>query len=197
MINHKHKFIFIHTPKTAGTSISVSLADDSVLKNETKEKHWNASQCKQNYSKYWNEYYKFSVVRNPWDRVVSMYIYFTQFNKTIKQKNFSDWLSFAFVEKKFNMWGGLGSQYEFLAINKSIELDYVLRFENLNSDFNQLCENLNICPPSLSTYNGPFKKEAHQHREHYGEYYNEYDMKIIESAYKKDIKYFNYKFQQQ
>jgi hypothetical protein len=194
MINHKHKFIFIHTSKTAGTSISVSLADASILENETREKHWNASQCKQNYSYYWDKYYKFSVVRNPWDRVVSMYIYFKHYVKSIKQKNFSDWLTFAFVEKKFNIWGGLGSQYDFLAIDGSIDLDYLLRFENLNSDFDKLCKNLDIPGLSLATYNGPFKKDSRHARKHYREYYNEYDMKIIEAVYKKDIDYFDYKF---
>lgn len=194
MINHKHKFIFIHASKTAGTSISVSLAGSSILENETREKHWNARQCQQNYADYWNEYYKFSVVRNPWDRVVSMYKYFTQFNKTIKQKNFSDWLSFAFVEKKFNIWGGLGSQYDFLAIDGSIDLDCFLRFESLHADFSKLCESLNITPNKLPTYNGPFKNNNQQPRKHYSIYYNEHDKKIVESAYKKDIEYFNYKF---
>ena len=99
-----------------------------------------------------------------------------------------------FVEKKFNIWGGLGSQYDFLAIDGSIDLDYLLRFENLNSDFDKLCKNLDIPGLSLATYNGPFKKDSRHARKHYREYYNEYDMKIIEAVYKKDIDYFDYKF---
>lgn len=67
-ISHTHKLIFVHNPKCAGTSIIryFDMEDWG---------HDSASKSKEKYSKYWNEYKKFTVVRNPWDRFYSNYRY--------------------------------------------------------------------------------------------------------------------------
>jgi hypothetical protein len=67
-ISHTHKLIFVHNPKCAGTSIIryFDMEDWG---------HANASESKDRYSKYWDEYKKFTVVRNPWDRFYSNYRY--------------------------------------------------------------------------------------------------------------------------
>lgn len=79
-ISHKHKFIFIHIPKTAGTTICSSW-DGSLLKQICKQHgvlggtHKTALQLKNMYPKEWGEYYKFTVVRNPYDRFVSKFFF--------------------------------------------------------------------------------------------------------------------------
>ena len=74
MINHKHKCIFIHIQRTAGSSLEAII--DGKDWWETKElqpqKHLLASQSKKLYKEHWNDYFKFSIVRNPWARMVSM-----------------------------------------------------------------------------------------------------------------------------
>lgn len=67
-ISHTHKLIFVHNPKCAGTSIIryFDMEDWG---------HDSASKSKEKYSKYWDEYKKFTVVRNPWDRFYSNYRY--------------------------------------------------------------------------------------------------------------------------
>ena len=67
-ISHKHKLIFVHNPKCAGTSI-INYFDMEDWG------HHNASKSKEKYSKYWDEYKKFTVIRNPWDRFYSNYRY--------------------------------------------------------------------------------------------------------------------------
>ena len=101
IISHKHKFIFMHTPKCAGSSIEVSLASvcdegdligpvtseglpDDYKHPNTFEEHqeetggiYNGMRAEEikNYigDDIWNEYFKFSVVRNPWDRAISFW----------------------------------------------------------------------------------------------------------------------------
>ena len=75
-INHKHKFIFIHIPKNAGTSIRNSFNINGYDK-QVVSKRYPHSTCSE-IKKYcgdeiWNSYYKFSFVRNPFDRLVSFY----------------------------------------------------------------------------------------------------------------------------
>ena len=66
-INHEKKLIFIHIPKNAGTSIIKALGVENLCMDKTIE------QYKEHYGDYWNEYKKFTVVREPIDRFISAY----------------------------------------------------------------------------------------------------------------------------
>ncbi|MBN86701.1 MAG: hypothetical protein CL885_04185, partial [Dehalococcoidia bacterium] len=68
MISHKHRFIFVHIPKTAGTSVTACLRPycETYLKH-----HHILDVLPENH----DSYYKFCVARNPWDRCVSRYFY--------------------------------------------------------------------------------------------------------------------------
>ena len=67
-ISHEHKLFFIHVPKAAGTSITETLKMDDVG-------HHPAQYYAFKYPSQWNKWKKFTVVRNPWDRMVSNYEY--------------------------------------------------------------------------------------------------------------------------
>ena len=75
MISKNLKCIYIHIPKTGGMSIESMLGEDlkKIHQSSIKIKHGTPKEWK--YSKYWEYYYKFTFVRNPWDRVVSAYLY--------------------------------------------------------------------------------------------------------------------------
>ena len=75
MISHKYKCIFIHIQRTAGTSIENWIVGKDWWRIDKETKHLLASQAKVKYRKYWDKYFKFSFVRNPWDRVVSCLIF--------------------------------------------------------------------------------------------------------------------------
>lgn len=67
MIIHDHKLIFIHIPKNGGRSISS-------LFNQRFD-HFTANYYATEYRKFWESYTKFTILRNPYDRYVSMYHY--------------------------------------------------------------------------------------------------------------------------
>lgn len=74
MINEKEKFIFLHIPKTGGTSIN-----DAVMKEVSQDtinlRHYNLR--RHGLSKEESDKYTiFSVTRNPFDRIVSSYEHF-------------------------------------------------------------------------------------------------------------------------
>jgi hypothetical protein len=72
MICHKLKCIFIHIPRTAGSSIEKCLVNKDWWKISPSTKHLLASQAKKMYAEYWNTYFKFSFVRNPYTRMSSL-----------------------------------------------------------------------------------------------------------------------------
>jgi len=80
MINHKHKFIFVHIPHTAGTSIEEAFGwyipnESKEITNEEfaliKDRHLTGAQSKRKYKKYWDDYFVFTIIRNPFDYLVS------------------------------------------------------------------------------------------------------------------------------
>ena len=96
MINHKYKCIFIHIPKTGGSSIESTLdgrdwwhwtdnlndttwsrdgekRDDLVNPHTSILKHINVEEARKAYFEEWRAYYKFTIVRNPYDWIFSCY----------------------------------------------------------------------------------------------------------------------------
>jgi FkbM family methyltransferase len=72
VISHKHKCIFLHIPRTGGTAIETSICGEDYWFINKREKHLIADQAKEKYSDYWNNYFKFTIVRNPYDRIYSL-----------------------------------------------------------------------------------------------------------------------------
>lgn len=78
MVSNKHKFIFVHIPKTAGVTIS-SILDDYCTLDEKKKHNMNPHGQRNQISRY----FKFCFVRNPWDRFLSCYFYFRKYGRKI------------------------------------------------------------------------------------------------------------------
>jgi len=76
-ISHKFKCLFLHNPKTGGTSVREAFTElDPVTKNRVCFLHSDAKYSKafMDYHGWdWNDYFKFSIVRNPFPRMVSFY----------------------------------------------------------------------------------------------------------------------------
>jgi len=141
-------------------------------------------------------HFKFSIVRNPFDWVVSWYFY-RKSNSIPRGKanpnctdgiEFKEWLvnpeSTAYNEK------GIGltmSQLDTIQGNEKISLDFVGKYENLQEDFNTICDKIGIPRQELLHKN----KSKHKH---YTEYYDDVTREIVAKKYAKDIEYFGYKF---
>jgi hypothetical protein len=201
MINHKYKCIFIHIPKCGGSSIENAIDGRDwwhINKpiNIKCEKHFSAEKCKQQYSKYWEEYTKFTMVRNPYSLQVSWYFFkniynhkmsFKEYVKNEKINRISRY-SGKFLDKKWNkIMPDLLTSYEYISTNGAIELDFIGKIENLQEDFDIICDKIGIPHQQLPHKN----KTKHKH---YTEYYDDETKQMVAERYAKDIEYFGYEF---
>lgn len=152
-IDHNNKFIFVHIPKTAGTSIErmYGLENPRCFFNRRCEiiidnvkycpQHLTSTQLKTRpeISQYYNEYYKFSFVRNPYDRVLSEF--FWREKKIVNYEYFKKWI-YQFYSK-IDMDHKL-TQYEYVYENSNLVVDFLGKVENLEEDFKKIQNNLGI-----------------------------------------------------
>ncbi|MBD3413397.1 MAG: hypothetical protein GF421_03075 [Candidatus Aminicenantes bacterium] len=233
MISHKFKCIFIHIPKTGGTSVEKSLWTDFSRKNLFGRPnftqtgvlhHLKAIHVQQKVGEdIFKKYFKYTFVRNPWSRVLSQYFYTIQVRKDFqrmlgisKDSSFKDYVRslqkvnfngspFRFVEIFFNnipymkhlSFSKLHTHWEkqnkFIIDEHGNQLvDFIGRFENLQEDFNQVCDRLGI----------PHRQLPHEtvgvsrpKGKHYSEYYDQETKCLVEEIYWEDIERFNYGFE--
>ena len=155
MIFHNHKAIFFHIAKTAGTSIERTLDyksrdakhfDKNVVFGLLKGiymQHAVPSVIKRYCSdKIWHSYYKFSIVRNPYYRLLSVYFY----GKTDKYKTFDNFVSNLpniLKNRRFDKGNHLTRQIDHITIDGKIVCNYIGKFENLPKSFEPIKRALN------------------------------------------------------
>ena len=155
-IKGSHNLTFIHIPKTAGSSIgewiksSSSLHDNIIARFD---KHENLEMIRKNYEKN----FTITSVRNPWDRAFSLYCFL---GKAFEPKNSispemkmwvdyyyevtkSDWNFNNFLASLSNLkvhpeWWFTLSTPQAAWVREPI--DYVIKYETLETDFKKIRE---------------------------------------------------------
>lgn len=181
-INDKKKFIWARIPKNANTSIKIAIDYELCYTDLNPDIEWfeNLTQKKL------DEYFKFTIVRNPWDKHVSLYRWFhNNQNRNIydipKSLTFKD-----FVKKRkkdYTTRLKVHCYPQHLYFNWT-KFDFIGRFETLATDWKKLMDRFGF--PKLTVTNksnGGYKK-----------YYDIETKNIIAEEYKNDIKLLNYKF---
>jgi hypothetical protein len=189
-----YKCIFVHIPKNAGLSVCYTLFGN------TGGSHRKIIGYKKIFSpKTFRRYYKFTFVRNPWDRLVSTYFFLKKGGLTEKDRiwadshlgSYSDFDSFVkgwLSEENISNSLHFQHQHRFLEDEKGeIHLDFIGRFENIEADFLTISAKLGI-DKKLK------KSNASDRNEDYQFYYNDLTRTIVSEVYEKDIRLFNYKF---
>tara|TARA_B100000609_G_C17203255_1_gene429404 strand:- start:841 stop:1473 length:633 start_codon:yes stop_codon:yes gene_type:complete len=191
------KTIFVRIPKAAGKSLSntffgclvgshIKLRDYQIIYNEEE----------------FNNFYKFTIVRNPWDRVVSAYYFLKEggasgsdlkFSKRFLSNidSFEDFVINHLSKKHIFGYIHFQPQYQFLSIGNSIQMNHIGYFEKLQEEFNFLKEKLGRFDINNLEKNNVTKSRNFKS---YKKYYTKKSRKVVSELYKKDIETFKYAF---
>jgi hypothetical protein len=198
IISHTHKFIFVKTKKTAGSSIEKllynhlgeedictgSVNDGTPNLNYPAEKdgHINWSRIRDRYPNEWGNYFKFTVERNPWDFCVSQFFWYQQTNKSHKTKRgFESFL--VNPKNNYTNWKLYGNA------DGTVNVDRVLRYEKLHEEFNSIADHVPYNNDLLDTFVKKSKRPVD-----YREMYTKETQQIVAERFKQIINYMEYSF---
>jgi hypothetical protein len=222
LVSFEKQFIYTKTVKTAGTSVEIflepyCLAADSYVQIGPRDEsitgygvvgfrganrpadvrwynHMPAAQIREYLGEeVWNEFFKFCVIRNPYDKLRSMYLfeldransgYGGSQDFSELRRNFIDWIR----RRRF-----LVDRNKYV-IDGSVCLDYYIRFESLTEGLKEVCQKLAIDRDVAEL--GRFKSGDRRTDRHFSEFYDEETRKIVAEAFALELDHFGYRFEE-
>jgi hypothetical protein len=187
-------FVFIHIPKTGGTSIKQALGPLSPFGHKT------AMLLQSSIEKsVWDSAFKFCIVRNPWDRMVSWFE-FGRLNMRDRKNNYY---------KSFDAWvldgmpHGWGTEWKlpeqendplnqlnfFMLYRQKSLVNFMGRYEHLEEDFEYIREHVgrHVSLPHIN-------KSTSRKGRNYRDYYTAETQQIVANRFAEEIKYLGYQF---
>lgn len=130
----------------------------------------------------WNEFFKFCFERNPWDKAVSHYWYRKKNPRKPPIGSFEE-----YVESR-----RCPVDYPLYTRNGELAVDFVGRYENLESDFHAILDRIGLPLESLPTRaNTQFRISPKS----YQDYYDDRTRQLVADLYAKEIELFDYRFE--
>lgn len=210
-----HRFLFVHIPKTGGTSLRAALkpllySDPWYWLMWTPQRlsHLSGHRTVTKFPRHakviaalemlppeiFADLFKFTVVRNPWDLQVSS---FHHLHKELPHAvegldDFADFIRHKFNPERpanFHLDVSSTPQTEFLSdLRGKLHVDFIARFESLHEDYATICERLPKPGKPL-----PHKRKGNRKKD-YRTYYTDETAAIVAQAYARDLEAFGYTF---
>jgi hypothetical protein len=218
LLSHVHRFIYTKTVKTAGTSVEIYFENACLPPGHSigRGHHTEQSVTPQGVIGYrggdrsgrtwynhmpaneiralagdatWNEYYKFCVVRNPFDKMVSLWWFIN--SKQEHQYHHND---FARIKTDFSRWC-VGHAPDAIdrdkyLIDGQISMDFIIRYEFLFDGLESVCRQVGY--PFQPELLGKFKSDSRLIKRPFGDYYDQPAIAAVESAFGWELDHFGY-----
>ncbi len=213
LLSLKYKFLFVHIPKTGGTSIRAALnrlrfrdpwfglqficSKISKLSGHRLgckfPRHAKAIAAKEMLPReFFDSLFKFAFVRNPWDLQVSSYHHVKRhYPHLLKgREDFESFLRWKLDRQRPYIYHlDTPTQSEYIKdIDGSLLVDFVGRYENLQEDFDEVCRRIGVKPIKL-----PHRRHT-KDRKDYRVYYNDSTAELVYNYFREDIERFGYSF---
>jgi hypothetical protein len=192
----EHDCLFVHIPKCAGTSVVDALFGHAVGNHRSIASLRLAFTAEE-----YRRMFKFTFVRNPWDRLVSTYHYLQAGGQGDKDAAWAARLGLAgrsfrdFVRERLSQDGINGAyhlrpqaQFVTLGPDHPVEMDFVGRFETIERDFATIRDRLGLDATLPSRNRGTARPRD------YRAAYDDETREIVGRVYARDVALFGYAF---
>ncbi len=217
IVSHKHRFIFVHLGRTAGRSLTAAIAphcgrDDIVTPAGYRtgrnyagfKRHFTAQEIRARIGRdRFEDYFKFTIERNPWDKIVSRYwAYAAEPHKSFYKRvpewisgrplSFDEWFELRVLQARFLTFGHyrFPRHYDCYMEDENPLVDFIGRYENLTEHLAVISDRIGI-PIVLAKTRGTGR---HKERIPYTERFDERKKRIVETWFRKDLDYLGYRF---
>jgi hypothetical protein len=146
----------------------------------------------------WNTYFKFSIARNPWDRVVSNFSW--EARNRLELRPVRRWYhrlgvpfdEFRETRRLFRSYvaGDWRTNDRFYLEDGALCVDFVVRYERLTEDLAEVCRRVGLPALELPRLKAGLRDGGHS----YAEYYDEAAKAIVADRHRNDIRLFGYRF---
>lgn len=206
LVNDKHKFIFFHLYKCGGMSFRKSLNEafpDSyeIQGGHSLPKDFDLGDGGKNREKY-KDYYRFTMIRNPFDFMVSTYFYAKTYSNHFMHDDIiqnsmgmEEFIPYYFKHRESDIKNKKIGQNKVVTIKDwlhddmdNIVVDEVMMLENMSADISDLSKKLGVKIDINQTNVNPNRTKD------YRKYYNDISKKMIEKEFSWELDKFEYKF---
>ena len=146
----------------------------------------------------WNSYYKFSIVRNPWDRVVSLFSWEARNKPALRPVRklhhklgvpFDEFTETARLFRSF-VAGDWSTNDRIYLLDDQLCVDYVIRYEALSEGLDEVCRRVGVPSVELPRLKVGLRKQGRS----YTEYYDDASRETVAGRHHRDIELFGYSF---
>jgi hypothetical protein len=147
----------------------------------------------------WSSYFKFSIARNPWDRMVSLFTWSTRNDPAMKPRpRFYHRLGVPFdeigeIRRHFSQFlcGEWETNDRFYIIDGELAVDFIVRYEDLAGGLDAVRRKIGLPEMTLPR----LKTGIRPGHYHYSQYYDEQTKTLVATRHANDIRLFGYKFE--
>ncbi len=224
LVSHRFQFIYTKTVKTAGTSIESYFERFCMAENQWNQSHareeydtefgivgrrganadqanwWNhmpaRTIARQLGEAKWNRYFKFCVVRNPFDKCISAFEHFGRNHKVVDTESFDPGNQLEMNAEQTRFCDYLRHHCpvdrDKYILNNQFCLDDVIRFESMDHDLQRICQKLEL--PYELEFLPKFKTGCRRPKATFENLYTPQSRAIVEDKFAFELDYFGYRF---
>jgi len=134
----------------------------------------------------WDQYFKFTFERHPWDKMVSFYFFRTR--KLDVRPSFEEYLN----TRELSMDRKYPTDWARYAIRNKVAVDYIGMYHNVLNDFQDICKRLELpVPEALPSNNVGVSRSGRDYRD----FYDERTDRLVRRVFRREIEYFGFDFE--